>query len=274
MNKETKEAAFPLWEAVCYKEGHPPYKIVYSDDCLIVCKKAPGLAVQSASLRTKDLETMLKNKLAMEAKKDNTPQRAIGKEGKPTVKGTDNKNAPYLAVVHRLDQPVQGLVVFAKTPDAADFLSKQVQSREMKKEYMAVCEGVPVRPAGTLQDYLLKDGKTNSSVVVEKETKDAKEAILDYNLLEIAGDKSLLKIKLHTGRHHQIRVQLANAGFPIVGDQKYNKNAGVQKPTGPMSISKRTNQVLKLCACKLEFTHPKTNEKMVFSLYDNRAEYK
>lgn len=269
MNNETKEAAFPLWEAVCYKEGQPPYEIVYSDDCLIVCKKAPGLPVQSASLRVKDLETMLKNKIAIDAQKGNVFKKFSNEDRKMPAKGSDNKNAPYLGVIHRLDQPVQGLVVFAKTPDAAAHLSKQVQSREMKKEYMAVCEGVPKNPDGTLQDYLLKDGKTNSSSVVSKGTKDAKEAILDYELLDVADGKSLLKINLHTGRHHQIRVQLANAGFPIVGDQKYNKNASTKRPAGPVSLSKSTNQVLQLCACRLEFTHPKTKEKMTFLLYDN-----
>lgn len=249
MNKETKEAAFPLWEAVCYKTGQPPYEIVFEDEKLLVCKKAPGLPVQSAALRVKDLETMLKNLLAAKA-----TTKSAGK-------------VPYLGVVHRLDQPVQGLVVFAKTPKAAVHLSQQVQSRDMKKEYLAVCDGIPLQEKGTLKDWLVKDGKTNTSKVVSQQTREAKEAHLEYELLQATADKSLVKIQLHTGRHHQIRVQLSNAGFPIVGDQKYNVSERAKKPAGPVSLG-GCKGVLKLCAARLEFVHPKTEKQMVFSLYE------
>lgn len=111
---------------------------------------------------------------------------------------------------------------FAKTKEAAADLSRQVQTKMADKFYYAVTDGVPEQKKGTLEDYLLRDGKTNTSKVVSKSTEGAKSARLDYEVTAQNKTNAILRIRLDTGRHHQIRVQLANAGIPIVGDTKYN----------------------------------------------------
>lgn len=243
------EPAFRLWEAVCGKEPNQPFRIVYEDDQVIVCRKAPGVPVQSASPRVKDLESMLKKALLDRAFQKGAHAKVGGPGGIP--------EDPYLGVVHRLDQPVQGLLAFAKTPGAAAALSRQVQQGTLVKEYLCVCrrEHVPAgfSQKGTCTDYLVRDGRTNLSRVVSGETPGAKRAVLDYEVLETKGDWLLVKVCLHTGRHHQIRVQLAHLGIPIAGDQKY----------GTVSAS---HGELKLCAYHLGFTHPKTGRRMDFCL--------
>ena len=162
---------------------------------------------------------------------------------------------PYLAVVHRLDQPVEGVLVFAKTPGAAGNLSKQMMAGGAGKYYLAVTEGAPKDQEGTLISYLKKNGRANMSQAVPENTPGAKKAILHYKVLdqkEINGKKrTLLRIKLETGRHHQIRVQLSQTGIPLLGDRKYN-------PAGEKGTS------LGLCSCSLEFRHPKTGKPMKF----------
>ncbi len=231
---------FRLWEAVCHEESDPPFTVLYEDESVLVCKKAPGVAVQSASARVKDLESMLK--------KDH---------------GGGTSGIPYLAVVHRLDQPVQGLLVFAKTPNAAAALSGQVQQGGLTKEYLCICrqeETAPDLPQkGALTDYLWKDGRTNLSRIVTEETPGAKRAELEYEILETRGEWLLLKIILRTGRHHQIRVQLFGRGVPIAGDQKYGT---VLAP----------DRQLKLCAYRLGFSHPRTGQRMVFDLSVEKKE--
>lgn len=166
---------------------------------------------------------------------------------------------PYLAVIHRLDQPVEGLLVFAKTPAAAKNLNHQLTSSGFGKYYRAIVTGVPNPSEGTLEDYMVKDGRSNTSRICTKETPGAKLARLHYRLEECYSDTkpvtSLIKIKLDTGRHHQIRVQMAHLGFPLAGDRKYNP---AQNPTG--------TDHLNLCAYRLEFRHPKSGNEMVFEL--------
>lgn len=160
-------------------------------------------------------------------------------------------------MIHRLDQPVEGVVVFGKTPAAAKALSAQMAQGLMGKIYMAVTFGKPQTAEGTLEDCLKKDGRTNTSSVVPKGTRDGKNAKLHYRLLQSAADEStgrekyLLRIQLETGRHHQIRVQMAHAGMGLIGDRKYNGEECVNQPLG-------------LCSCSLEFVHPKTKKKMKF----------
>ncbi|PXV91076.1 RNA pseudouridylate synthase [Lachnotalea glycerini] len=167
----------------------------------------------------------------------------------------DKSGSSYIGVVHRLDQPVEGVMVFAKNPFAAAELSKQISQNKMKKFYLSVLCGKMDNKEEKLVDYLLKNGKTNTSSVVNKETKDAKKSELIYRVLNTIDNLSLAEIELITGRHHQIRVQMANAGFPLWGDVKYNQKFLNQRNVTPA-----------LCAYKLEFLHPKTKEKMIFKI--------
>jgi len=193
------------------------------EDFLVVYKPA-GLAVQTAALTGDDIEHFLK------------------REGK-TV----------LAPVNRLDQPVEGLVLFAKNSKAAAFLSAQLSDGRMEKEYLAACDGLPKENYAEAVDYLLTDKRTNLSKTVPPGTKGAKKAVLSYTLLETQEDISLLKVRLVTGRHHQIRCQLANLKLPICGDMKYNtyfKGKGFPA----------------LCAFRLSFIDPGSKKKVSFSV--------
>lgn len=203
-------------------------QILYEDQHVLVCQKEAGIPVQTAKMAQMDLESMLKNYLAA---KD------------------DSGKIPYLAVIHRLDQPVCGVLVFAKTPFAAKELNKQVTNHTLGKYYLAKVDGEISKGSGTLTDFLLKDGKTNTSKVVKDGMPQSKKAVLHYK--KIAEDT--LEIELITGRHHQIRVQLAHAGMPLKGDRKYN-------PTG-----EGREKELALCAYRLQFVHPKTKKEMEFT---------
>lgn len=209
--------------------------IIYEDEALIVCRKPAGTATQTPVVGQQDMVSMLKNYRAK------------------------RKEEPYIGLVHRLDQPVEGIMVFAKTKEAAADLSKQVAERDFVKEYYAVTEGEFTQTEGTLVNWLLRDGKTNTSQVVQENTPKAKKACLDYKVLEVQTDsnkykESLIQVFLHTGRHHQIRVQLAAAGHPIVGDRKYGKRE--QKAYEPLS----------LCSCRINFIHPVTKKRMDFKI--------
>ena len=181
--------------------------ILYEDKEIIVCHKAAGIAVQSARIGMPDMESTLKNYLVAK------------NPGK----------MPYLGVVHRLDQPVEGVLVFAKNKKAAAGLTGQITSGSVTKEYLAVTAQKVEKVQGHLEDYLKKDGKTNTSAVVTPETDGAKKAVLDYEVLNevsdertLTGKRILVRIQLGTGRHHQIRVQMAHAGMSLLGDRKYN----------------------------------------------------
>ena len=208
---------------------------LYEDDELLVIKKDAGTPVQAGKMRIMDLEGIIKRELYMR-----------------NPKGGE----PYLGIVHRLDQPVEGVMVFAKNPKAAAALSKQVTDGTMKKHYMALVCGKPSEKEGTLVDYIQKDGRSNTSKVVPKGTKDAKRSELNYKVLKENEETALLEIELLTGRHHQIRVQMANAGWPLYGDTKYNP--AFAETTGYVQTA--------LCAYKLSFVHPRTGKRMEFSI--------
>ena len=154
----------------------------------------------------------------------------------------------YLGLVHRLDRPVGGVMVFARTSKAASRLSEQIRNKSFKKTYNAVLIG-NINESGTLKDKLLKDEKTN----IVKVDDSGKEAILHYKKIDSKDDMSLVEINLETGRPHQIRVQFSHAGYPLYGDNKYNKDAKVKEQ-------------IALFAKNIEFYHPTTKELLTFEL--------
>lgn len=216
--------------------------ILYEDNEVIVCVKPAGTAVQSRQIGRPDMVSFLKNYLCRQ--------------------NSHSGSEPYLGVIHRLDQPVSGILVFAKIPSAAGSLSRQLQDGGFGKYYRALTVNPPSAPQASLKNYLRKDGRTNSSSVCTEHTPGAKPARLSYRTVscperfytDTYGTE--LEIHLDTGRHHQIRVQLAHIGCPIAGDRKYNAAWCSEHPGTP----------LKLCAYRLDFCHPKTGKQMHFSL--------
>ena len=206
--------------------------IIYEDNHIIVVEKIPNILSQD----------------------DETGDISMMKLVKDYLKEKYNKPGNvYLGLVHRLDRPVGGVIIFAKTSKAASRLSDEVRKKVFKKEYLTIVDGKFENDKGTLENYLYKDKKTNISYVVSKDKKQAKIAKLDYEVLKYdrKKDLSILKINLHTGRHHQIRVQLSNINHSIYGDQKYGKRG--------------KNKQIALWAYKLTIIHPTKKEKMVFT---------
>ena len=213
-------------------------QILYEDNDIIVCYKPPKIAVQTAKVGQRDMVSEIANYLGR----------------------------PYVGIVHRLDQPVEGILVFAKNPKAANGLSKQIAENKMEKYYYAVISAKSLleepeqTQKGTLIDYLYKDGKTNTSAVVSKEHQGAKRAELTYEIQNILEKEeiALVRIKLVTGRHHQIRVQMSHAGMSLLGDYKY-----ADEETKKLSELLQQEQIA-LCACQISFRHPLTGKPMVF----------
>lgn len=227
-------------------------RILYEDDDLIVCHKPSGIATQTARVGQADMVSEVTGYLASRGK-------AAGQ-------------SPYVGVVHRLDQPVEGILVFAKSKAAAAALSRQAAGDGMEKEYLAVVCGKAFPPEGELVDFLQKDGRTNLSRVVPKEIKGAKEARLRFQILRTKsvpdGEQiALAKIHLLTGRHHQIRVQMANAGMPLLGDHKYADETALA-----VSAQLGVRQIA-LCAGRLTFDHPGTGERMTFQITPEGAAF-
>ncbi len=225
--------------------------ILYEDTSIIVCKKNAGIATQTKQVRTPDLESLIKRHLYQ--------AEAI-------------KTEPYLAVIHRLDQPVSGILVFAKTPEAAKILNQQLQTKQFGKHYKALLTSPPPNTSGKLINYMKKDGKNNTSQICSPEDPQGKKGILNYqiiatpceedwNLFEhcnITDRKNVtyVQITLETGRHHQIRLQMATLGCSIWGDTKY----------GYCAEHADQWQNIALCAYKLEFNHPVTGLPLLFEL--------
>lgn len=219
--------------------------IVYEDRDILVAYKPAGIATQTARLGQQDMVSELKNYLS----------------GQPQYRG---KGEPYLGLVHRLDQPVAGILVFGKTKEAAASLSRQIAEGKLHKYYYAVIYGRPEKGKGTLCDYLYKDGKTNMSRIVAEDFPQAKKARLSYRCvntlmaLEMQEEISLMEIELFTGRHHQIRVQMAHAGMPLLGDSKYGSEEDKEfsRQIGVKNVA--------LCAFCLQFIHPATGKNVKF----------
>ena len=207
-------------------------KIIYEDNHIIVVEKPVNIPSQSDKTGDKDLLTMIKEYLK---EKYHKPGEA------------------YLGLVHRLDRPVGGVMVYAKTSKAAARLSEQIRQKQFTKKYLVIIDGKMEQKQGILEDYLWKNERTNTSKVVEEGTKNAKYAKLEYEVLKYVPETNLsvLKIKLETGRHHQIRVQLSHAGHSIYGDQKYG--------------SRGKGKQIALWAYELSFIHPITKEKLNFT---------
>ena len=211
-------------------------KVIYKDSEIIIVNKPAGVPVQTKNITQKDLESEIKKMLSAEGKKD-----------------------PYLAVINRLDQPVSGLVLFALNKQAAAKLSEDLTKERIDKYYKAEVFGEFEQKEGILEDMLYKDAKANVSFVTDEKSphfKESKKSVLEYK--EVSPGS--LEIKLITGRHHQIRVQLAHAGHPLLGDTKYGTNESREETL------KRGIKELKLKAYKLQINHPKTGERMEFTI--------
>ncbi len=209
--------------------------IIYEDKHVLCLVKPQGVPSQSDKTNDDDMMSEALKYLS-------------GKEAKP-----------YLGLIQRLDRPVGGVMVYAKNEFANKELSRQVQMRQTRKEYLAVVCGRPENETAVLEDYLKKLRTINMSKVTTADDRQGKAAKLEYEVLgsietEEYGVLSLLKIKLYTGRHHQIRVQLSNAGIPIWGDNKYNK----------VFVKKKEFTLPALWSHKFGFRHPKTKEYTEF----------
>ena len=245
-----------------YNMGKPD--IIYEDNDIIVCYKPAGIATQTRRIGQQDMESFIRNYRAA-------------------------KNEPlYVGIVHRLDQPVEGVMVFAKNQKAAASLSRQIKEHTTEKYYRAASRGQGVSgtdkkednhaPAWhTLTDYISFDKRTNTSKITSEKDRLAKKAVLQYRVISVTPDRdgsqnecirTEFDIKLLTGRHHQIRLQLAHIGYPLIGDTKYRKPASNNSGMG--SKSGRTGggvrEQLALCSYKIVFDHPATGERMTFVL--------
>jgi 23S rRNA pseudouridine1911/1915/1917 synthase len=209
-------------------------QIIYEDNHLIALNKLPGQLVQG----------------------DKSGDPCLAEEIKAFLKERDHKPGNvFCGVIHRLDRPVSGVVVFAKTSKALGRMNELVKSRDFHKIYHAVVKAMPPQPEGHIEDYLVRNEAQNKSFVTQDKTnKNAKLASLDYKLLATSsGGYHLLEIELHTGRHHQIRCQLAHIGCPIKGDLKYGYSRS--NPDGSISLH----------SYLLSFEHPVRHEQVTIT---------
>ncbi len=206
-------------------------KVIYEDNHIIVVEKMPNIPSQQDKTNDLDMITIVKQYIKEKYQKPGNV---------------------YLGLVHRLDRPVGGVMVFAKTSKAASRLSEQVRNKVFKKKYLCIVDGKMEKDTDILEDYLLKNEKTNLSKVVKEGTKNSKYAKLEYKVLKYNEEinLSVLEINLFTGRHHQIRVQLSSRNHSICGDQKYG--------------TRGRGKQISLWAYSLTINHPITNEEMTF----------
>lgn len=203
-------------------------RILHEDNHLLIVEKPINIPVQEDRSQDEDLLTLLKEDIKIRYQKPGNV---------------------YLALIHRLDRPVGGAIVFAKTSKAASRMADLLRKRELKRSYLAVVRGVVKEKRGKLTHYLRKDHRKNFVHAVPKGTKGAKQAILHYERLGVQDNLSLLYVRLETGRSHQIRVQLNEIGHPLYGDQRYGKHVN------------KVGQQIALWSHALSFVHPvrKTN---------------
>ena len=209
-------------------------KVIYEDNHIIVVIKPQNIPSQEDESKDKDLLTMVKDYIKV-------------KENKP--------GNVYVGLVHRLDRPTGGVMVFAKTSKAASRLTQEIQEGNLTKNYLAVVNGKPREKRAKLVNFLQKNARTNTVMVVPELTTGAKRAELNYEVVEEKEKVSLVKVELITGRSHQIRVQMKHIGCPIYGDVRY----------GGDKLAKGHN--LALWSYELKFIHPTTKENMTFKVY-------
>lgn len=206
-------------------------KVLYEDNHIIVVEKPVNIPSQGDKTGDIDMLTIIKEYIK---EKYNKPGEV------------------YLGLVHRLDRPTGGVMVFARTSKAASRLSEQVRNKQMHKKYLCIVDGKMENSKGVMRDFLLKNEKTNTSKVVKEGTRNSKEGILEYEVVKYSNEinMSVVKVDLHTGRHHQIRVQFASRGHSLSGDQKYG--------------TRGRGKGLALWAYSLSFIHPTTKKELNF----------
>ena len=202
--------------------------ILFTDKHIIICEKPSGTVCEGEGENA--LPTLLSRQLAEMGEKNTR-----------------------IFPVHRLDKETVGVCVFARTSASAAALSESITKGELDKEYLAVVCGAPEKNSDTLTDLLYYDRSRGKSFVVDRQRNGVKKATLDYDVIDTREGFSLLRIRLHTGRTHQIRVQLASRGLPLAGDRRYG-------------APKNGIQTVSLCAHKLSFPHPVSGEQMQFSV--------
>lgn len=213
--------------------------ILHEDNHLLIVEKPVNMLVQGDKTKDEDLLTLLKEYIKIEYNKP---------------------GAVFLSLVHRLDRPVGGAIIFAKTSKAASRLSDQLRRRVIEREYLGVVRGIVKNEQAKLENYLLKDNQKNEVSIVSNNNKNSKKAILHYRKIKTEKDLSLLNIKLETGRSHQIRVQLSGIGHPLFGDQKYGARVN------------KVGQQIALWSHKLKFKHPTKDEMIEIVSYPPETE--
>ena len=223
-------------------------KYIYEDDDLIVVHKPARMATESKDFGLRDVVSEVRNHLSRAARKER-----------------NHADAPYTALINRLDQPVEGIIIVGKNKKAAAELTRELTSGQITKHYLAVVRGTPPKETGTLINYLVRDKLSGDVRIAEQDEKDAKRAELSYQVImskELTNRdddsneiRSLIRIHLITGRFHQIRVQMNGINCPIIGDRRHGDG---QKS--------RIDGEIALCCASMSFTHPKTKEKMEFSI--------
>lgn len=203
-------------------------EVMYEDEDVLVCYKPAGIATQTQDVASQDMVSLVRN-------------YRNAREGET-----------YVGVIHRLDQPVEGILVFGKNAASTAILCKELKERQFAKYYYAIVTRENIPAEGVLEDYVVKDGRKGRAMIVKENNPRAKKARLFYEVVDKKDDRSLLKIKLDTGRFHQIRVQLASRTAPILGDVKYGGS--------------NTGNPLCLCAYRLQFNHPVSEEGMRFEI--------
>ena len=240
--------------------------ILYEDETVLVVWKPVGMESQSGHGFDADMVSEIRRYLSTGKPVDNH---------KLSTKSVE----PYVGVIHRLDKPVEGIMVYALNQKSAASLSAALQAGKIKKSYLAVVCGKPVDKQGTYVDYLRHCKENNTSKIVDKSDENSKKAVLNYRVLEVINNPknqeqilSLIDIELLTGRHHQIRVQFAGHATPLYGDERYGGGLSTKSTTMTVDRGRKkssfgdAHRPLALCARRLAFPHPSTGKIMEFSM--------